>query len=79
MLLQALAALQPYGFSTDFSITIGVHFQSNQSKIFPREVKKDVQRGTMQKVNVDVSWRMEQGQQHRAGSACRGVGFEHKP
>lgn len=79
MLLQALAALQPYSFSTDFSMTVWIHFQSNKSKIFPGEVKKDIQRGTMQKASVDVSWRMEQGQQHRAGSAHRGVGFEYSP
>lgn len=77
--MQALAALQPYSFSTDFSMSVGIHFRSNQSKISPRQVKKDIQRETMQKVNVDVSWRMEQGQQHRARSACRGVELEHSP
>lgn len=78
-LLQALAALQPYSFPINSAMATGIHFQGNQSIVFPMEVKTDIQRGAMQKVSIDVSWRMEQGQQHRAGLAHRDVGFEHSP
>lgn len=58
-------------------MAIGIHLQSNQSKILPEDVKKDIQRGTMQKVSVDVSWRVEQARRSRTGPAHRDVGFEH--